>query len=201
MEDLQKKLAKMSPQQKEEFMNQIRKKAIEDCIFCKILRGEIPARKVFENKKVLAFLDINPVNPGHTLVIPKKHYLLLTEIPDEELSELIKTVRNLSSIIFKVTNAEGITVTQNNGKSAGQIVPHVHFHIIPRFSGDKLENKWETMKLEDSQFQEIQDKINSLTTQLESETVSQIEEKKEVPEEESEPEKPKETPNFSPRIP
>lgn len=192
MPDLNEKLKNLSLEEKEDLMKKIQKKAMQDCLFCKIVRGEIPSRKIFENENILAFLDIHPVNPGHVLVIPKKHSLFLTQLKDSELSELIKVVRDIASIVFEITNAEGITITQNNGKAAGQVIPHIHFHIIPRFENDGFQNKWSTKKLTDSQFDEIQRKIISITSKFAAEkpTVSKDlgNTKKDVP-------------TLSPRIP
>ena len=105
-----------------------------DCIFCKFASHEIEPAIVFENDKVLAFLDNNPAGQlvGHTLVLPKKHYETIDLIPDTTLGEIIKVIKLLVPAIKKVSGAEGINVVQNNGKVAGQAIPHAHFHIIPR---------------------------------------------------------------------
>jgi histidine triad (HIT) family protein len=110
-----------------------------DCIFCKIVRGEIPSYKVYEDDKCLAFLDITPVNPGHTLVIPKKHYDNFVDLPDEEAGELIKTIKKIALAVMKGTGAEGFNLNLNNGAVSGQLVGHVHWHIVPRFAGDGRE--------------------------------------------------------------
>jgi len=107
-----------------------------DCIFCKIAEGEIPADKIYEDENCLAFLDITPVNPGHALLIPKAHYENLHELPDELLSKMAPVIKKIADAVKKGTDAEGINIGMNNGEAAGQIVPHAHFHIIPRFSGD-----------------------------------------------------------------
>ncbi|UCD04594.1 MAG: HIT family protein [Candidatus Woesearchaeota archaeon] len=181
----------MNPEEREKVVEEIKKKAIQDCIFCKILRGEIPAKKVFESEDVLSFLDINPVNPGHTLVIPKKHYLFITQIPDGELSALMSVVKKIAGVVLDATKAEGITISQLNGKAAGQIVPHVHFHIIPRYENDKMDNHWPTQKLDDEQFNNIQRKIIELVKKL-YEPKENTEEKVEDEDEEYE---------FKPRLP
>lgn len=107
-----------------------------DCIFCKIVKGEIPSFKVYEDYNTLAFLDIAPVNSGHTLVIPKKHYETIEGIPEDELVELIKTVKRVGKAIKDGLGIEAYNIGLNNGSVAGQIVPHVHFHIMPRHVGD-----------------------------------------------------------------
>jgi histidine triad (HIT) family protein len=108
-----------------------------DCIFCKIIaRGEVPSTQVYEDREVYAFLDINPVNLGHTLVVPKKHYKTLFEIPDGELGTLGVCVKKIASAVKTALSADGINVSMNNGSAAGQIVHHAHIHIIPRHEKD-----------------------------------------------------------------
>ncbi|KAK3720621.1 Adenosine 5'-monophosphoramidase [Vermiconidia calcicola] len=98
------------------------------CIFCKIIKGEIPSMKVFESEKTLAFLDINPLSSGHALVIPKYHGATLTDIPDDSLSELLPVAAKLA----RATGAEQYNILQNNGEMAHQVVKHVHLHMIPK---------------------------------------------------------------------
>ncbi len=105
-----------------------------DCIFCKIVKGEIPAKIIQETTKSLAFMDAFPLAKGHSLVIPKHHYEKLQEIPPEENAELFETVRNVLSKVDKLTNATLIAL--HNGKDSGQEVPHVHIHLIPRSKQD-----------------------------------------------------------------
>lgn len=108
------------------------------CIFCQIVAGTIPAVKVFENDTVLAFLDINPVNHGHTLVIPKEHYATLPELPEELAARLAVSLQRVAGAVFAATMADGMNVNMNINEAAGQLVPHVHWHLIPRFRGDGL---------------------------------------------------------------
>ena len=110
-----------------------------DCIFCKIARGEIPCAKVYETPSVLAFLDIAPVRPGHTLVIPKVHAPSLWEVPDDLAGELLTAFKTVGRAVARATGATGLNVGMNNGASAGQIVLHAHFHLIPRIEGDGLD--------------------------------------------------------------
>ena len=107
-----------------------------DCLFCKITKGEIPADKVYEDDKVLAFLDINPVNKGHTLVVPKEHYENLIETPDELVGELMMVVKKIAKALGGAVGAEGINIAVNNGQVAGQVIFHTHIHLIPRFGND-----------------------------------------------------------------
>ena len=112
---------------------------MENCIFCKIIKGEIPAEKIFENEEILAFLDINPVNPGHSLVIPKKHFENLVETPPEIACHMIKAAQKIGAVLNHSIEADGFNLSLNNGRSAGQVVSHVHLHVMPRFEGDGLE--------------------------------------------------------------
>lgn len=98
------------------------------CIFCKIIKGDIPSFKLFESDKILAFLDIQPLSKGHALVVPKHHGEKLTDIPDDALSEILPVVKKLAA----ASGAENYNVLQNNGRLAHQEVDHVHFHMIPK---------------------------------------------------------------------
>ena len=137
---------------------------MEECIFCKISKGEIPSMKVYEADDALAFLDINPRNKGHTLVIPKRHYETVMEMPDEEVGELFKTVKKIAMAVKEGVEASGVNISQNNGKAAGQVVPHVHFHVIPRFETDQVKAGSEALlppvKVEEAEMNEIRKKIS-----------------------------------------
>ena len=114
----------------------------EKCIFCLIASGDIPSAKVYEDDTVLAFLDLSPVHPGHTLVIPKKHYKDMLEVPSELGTAVFAALKKVGAAVVKATGATGFNVMQNNGLSAGQTMFHIHWHIIPRFDGDGL-GVWE----------------------------------------------------------
>ena len=134
-----------------------------DCIFCKIIKGEIPCAKVYEDKFTLAFLDINPATPkgGHILVLPKKHYELITDLPEEEFNHLCKTIKKISEALLKY--GEGLNIIQNNKKVAGQLIPHIHFHLIPRFEKDNVVlNYWKTHKYNDNELKDVSEKIKNL---------------------------------------
>ena len=107
---------------------------MDECLFCKIINGEIPSEKVYEDANHIAFLDINPRNPGHTLVVPKKHYETILEMSDSEMSNIMLIVKKLAAAVKNGLKADGISLGQSNGRSAGQVIPHVHFHVIPRFN-------------------------------------------------------------------
>jgi histidine triad (HIT) family protein len=109
----------------------------EHCTFCKIVKNKIPASYVYKDDRTIAFLDAKPANRGHTLVIPKKHYENIYEISDEEVAYLYKIVKKVAIAVRKGVNADGISILQNNGQSAGQVIFHLHVHIIPRYRTKK----------------------------------------------------------------
>jgi diadenosine tetraphosphate (Ap4A) HIT family hydrolase len=119
---------------------------LEDCVFCRIARKEEHASFVYEDKDVTAFLDSRPVNEGHTLVVPRKHYETIFEVPEEEVANLFKIVKKLAYGISKSEKAEGISIVQNNGEAAHQIVFHFHVHIIPRYEGQDSHRPRETVE-------------------------------------------------------
>ena len=104
---------------------------MSECVFCKIARKESPASIVYEDEQVIAFLSSRPVNVGHTLVIPKKHYGNIYDIPEEEACYLFKIVKKIAHAVKDSTGTEGVRIVQNNGEAAGQVVFHLHVHIIP----------------------------------------------------------------------
>lgn len=114
----------------------------KDCIFCKIVGGEIPCFKVYEDQHTLAFMDINPVNPGHCLVVPKTHYPNLFETDDQDLGRTMATVRKVARAVQKALNPYGMNLLQANGPGAAQSVFHLHIHIIPRERDDDLRMNW-----------------------------------------------------------
>ena len=108
----------------------------DDCIFCRIVDGDIPARSVYGDDDVLAFLDANPLAPGHTLVIPKAHHQALRDLPAALSTAVFETVHDLVGDVEDAVDADAHTVAVNDGPAAGQEVPHTHVHIVPRFEGD-----------------------------------------------------------------
>jgi len=133
----------------------------EDCIFCKIVKGEIPSYTLYEDDKIKVFLDINPVSRGHSLYIPKKHYKTIDEIPNEEM-DFIQQLPTIVKKIKEATDATGINILQSNGKDAGQEIPHVHFHIIPRYPNDGIIKFPKQNKLEDSEAKKIIEKFKGI---------------------------------------
>jgi len=133
-----------------------------ECLFCKIIAGEIPCTKVYEDDTVLAFLDIHPVNIGHTLVIPKVHHTNLYETPDKALSHMVVVTKKLSIAIKESLGAEGVNIEMNNDPVAGQIIFHTHLHIIPRFSGDGFTHWHGARGYHDGEASEISEKIKMI---------------------------------------
>ena len=109
---------------------------MEDCLFCKIIAGSIPAEKVYEDEHFVAFLDIKPVNLGHTLLVPKEHSRNIFDTSDELLREAGPVLKKLSAAVKDATKADGITIGWNNEPAGGQLVFHTHLHVMPRFTND-----------------------------------------------------------------
>lgn len=133
--------------------------AEDSCIFCKIVQKKTHASTIYEDDKVIAFLDIRPLNEGHTLVIPKRHYAFIYEVPDEEVAHLYKAVKKVASAVKKGVKADGITITQQNESAAGQDVFHVHVHVIPRYAGQRLMRFDETEEATKAELDEVAKKI------------------------------------------
>lgn len=113
-----------------------------DCIFCKIVAAQIPAQVVHEDQTTIAFLDIGPLAEGHLLVVPREHFTRLSDVPAELASDIGSVLPLLSRALKKVTSASALNILCNEGEDAGQVVKHVHFHLIPRRSGDQLGYRW-----------------------------------------------------------
>ena len=108
-----------------------------DCLFCAIAKKQIPSHIIYEDAHVLAFLDIHPLAPGHTIVIPKIHSETIVDLPDKEMAPFLKGVKKTTALLASALNPDGFTMGINQGKAAGQDVDHLHFHIIPRWHNDK----------------------------------------------------------------
>lgn len=118
---------------------------MEDTLFAKIIRREIPADIVYEDNDTIAFLDINPIWPGHTLVCPKKASRNLLDMDDDTAAAFIRTIRNVARVVKDITGADGINIGINNEAAAGQVIFHTHAHVIPRYENDGLE-VWKRQK-------------------------------------------------------
>lgn len=137
-------------------------KTDDNCVFCKIIAGKIPSVKIYEDDNSLAFMDIGPVSPGHVLLICKEHYQHLGEMPAETAAKSLAALPSLVSAVQNATQCSGVNVLQNNGAIAGQVVPHVHFHIIPRYgTAGEFHFNWPAGKYEDGKMQELANKIIS----------------------------------------
>lgn len=123
---------------------------MDSCVFCKIIKGALPASVVYENETTLAIMDINPINKGHVLIMPKKHYASLREMPEQETAQLMSVVAKVEKAVWEVEDiaCTGTNILQNNGRHAWQDVFHVHFHVIPRFEGDGFKIKFQAGKPE-----------------------------------------------------
>lgn len=133
----------------------------ENCVFCKIVRGELPAWKVYEDEKTLAFLDIHPVNPGHTLVIPKaENTKNIFDVSPEDWVATTETARKVAHALERATGADGVNIMMNNRSDAGQVVHHPHIHVIPRFKGDGL-TQWRHKEYKEGEAAELHQKIVS----------------------------------------
>ncbi len=129
------------------------------CIFCKIVLKQAPVSIIYENENTLAFLDIRPLTLGHTLVIPKAHYVDIFDVSEYELCGVHKISKLISPAIKKATNADGISIIQQNGKAAGQDIFHLHIHVVPRFEGQKMPRFSDLKEADRSKLNEIAKKI------------------------------------------
>ena len=114
-----------------------------NCIFCKIVAGQVPCYKLLEDANTIAFMDINPVNPGHALAVAKGHWPTVDVIPPEVLAEVAQTAQKVAKAAFKVLKPHGVNLLQANGEGAGQSVPHLHIHIMPRVKDDDVNLNWD----------------------------------------------------------
>lgn len=132
----------------------------QNCLFCSIAKKNVPADIVYENERTVAFLDIHPTNPGHTLIIPKTHYKNIYEMPVDTVTELMQTVHALAPNIKKALDADGINMMMNNDPAAGQVIFHAHIHLIPRFAGDGFA-PWKGKPYTEGEAKEVQTKIKN----------------------------------------
>lgn len=133
-----------------------------DCIFCKIVAGSIPCHKLYEDQNILAFLDVEPLSKGHTLIIPKGHWGTLDQVPEEVSATIGRILPRLSKAIRQTTEIADFNVLQNNGKQAHQAVSHVHFHIIPKTAQSGLGIEWPSTQLNHEQAAKFVETIRDL---------------------------------------
>ena len=132
---------------------------MENCIFCKIVKGEAKSWKILENESVYAFLDIHPISKYHTLVIPKKHYVNILDIPEDELQAVIAAVREIAKLYETKLGIKNLQILSNNGAEAQQDVFHSHFQIVPREKGDGQNIKWKTHPEWRKEYEELLEKL------------------------------------------
>ena len=135
-----------------------------NCIFCAIVDGVIPAAKVYEDDQILAFMDINPANPGHLLVIPKRHYRNIFDIDVEMAGKIMRVGTRLASVVKTALNPDGLNLLQSSESAAFQTVFHFHLHLIPRWEDDSLVLPWQPQQGDINQIAEVADKIRQHIT-------------------------------------
>ena len=152
LKELQEKIKNMSPDELKEFQK-------KQCIFCQIIAGKVQARKIYEDDKVLAVLDINPANPGHALILTKEHYSIMPQLPDEELSYVFMVVKSISNIMLRSIDAHGTNVIVANGIAAGQRAQHFMVHLIPRKENDGVSFTLPQKTMEQEEIESVGNKI------------------------------------------
>jgi len=131
-----------------------------DCIFCKLIAGDIPSHKVYEDDSVIAFFDILPISPGHTIIAPKKHEPDVEGLTDEEMSAMVLAVKKIGQAVMEGLGVKGYSVFLDNKSAANQHVPHAHFHLVPRAEGDGLE-RWPQSGYAEGEAEDCLKKISS----------------------------------------
>ncbi len=132
---------------------------MDGCVFCRMVAGEIPVAKVYEDDAVLAFLDIGPISDGHTLVIPKEHCTRIHECNPDVLADVTSRLGRIAEAVMTAVTADGYNVLSNNGPAAGQVVDHLHFHVIPRKTGDGVFTEWPSYRYKAGQVEKLAAKI------------------------------------------
>src|SRR3989344_5355839 len=159
LRELQEKIKQMSPEELKEFQK-------KQCIFCQIISGKVQSRKVYEDDKVIALLDINPANPGHVLLLTKEHYSIMPQIPDDEVAHVFTVARNLSNTILRSLEAEGTNIIVANGVAAGQRAQHFMVHVIPRKTNDGVNFQLPQRQMQQQDIDEVGDKITNALNSL-----------------------------------
>jgi len=149
---LQEKIKNMSPEELKDFQK-------KQCIFCQIVSGKIQAKKIYEDEKVIGILDINPGNPGHTLIMTKEHYSIMPQLPDEDVADVFLVVKALSNSMLRSIDAQGTNIVVANGIAAGQRVQHFMVHLIPRKENDGVNMQWQTRQLSEEEMSTIELKL------------------------------------------
>ena len=166
-EELKEKIENMSPEELKEYQKQ-------QCVFCHIVSGKVAAKKVYEDDKVIAILDINPANPGHVVLMPKEHHMIMPQLPEDELLHIFIVAKHLSNVLLRTLDVRGTNIIVANGPAAGQRAQHFMIHIIPRREGDGVEFKLPSNK----QAEEVLDNIAQMVRKRLNEILGVKEEKK-----------------------
>lgn len=133
----------------------------DDCIFCKIANGEIPANALYEDDLVKVIFDLSPASEGHVLILPKSHYDDVYSLDDDTAAHIFKVAVNIANAMKKSLNIDGLNIVQNNGEAAGQTVFHFHMHIIPRYTDDTVNIKWVPGKISEDEIEKLKNKIGA----------------------------------------
>ena len=152
LKDLQEKIKNMSPEELKEFQK-------KQCVFCQMIAGRIQARKIYEDEKVLAIFDINPANPGHTLIMTKEHYSIMPQLPDDETSHVFMVVKSLSNSMLRSIDAQGTNIVVANGITAGQRAQHFMVHLIPRKENDGINFVLPQKTLDEREIESVGNKL------------------------------------------
>jgi histidine triad (HIT) family protein len=152
MKALQEKISQMTPEELKDFQK-------KQCIFCQIIAGKIQAKKIYEDEKVLALLDINPANPGHLLILTKEHYSIMPQVPDEDIAHIFMAVKSLSNSMLRGIEAQGTNIIVANGIAAGQRAQHFMAHIIPRKDNDGINFVLPQKAMEQKEIESIGNKL------------------------------------------
>lgn len=154
MKELQEKIKNMSPEELKEFQK-------KQCIFCQIIEGKVQSKKLYEDDKSVAILDINPANPGHVLLLPKEHYSIMPQLSEEEISHLFVVAKTISNAVLRGLGVQGTNIIVQNGIAAGQKAQHFMIHIIPRKEEDGLNFELPQKKHKEEELEEIRIQLES----------------------------------------
>ncbi|MBI2129242.1 HIT family protein [Candidatus Woesearchaeota archaeon] len=174
---MQEKISKMSPEELKEFQKQ-------QCVFCHIISGKVQSKKVYEDDKCIAVLDINPANPGHMLVLPKEHYSIMPQIPEDEVGYYFKVAKALSQVSLKALQSHGTTIFVANGIAAGQKAQHFMVHVIPRVENDNVGLEIPHNRISEDDLNKVRkllaEKLGAVEAEIVEEPKKELEEKKEI---------------------
>ncbi len=154
IKELQEKVKNMSPEELKEFQK-------KQCIFCQIISGKVQSRKVYEDDKSIAIMDINPANPGHVLLLPKEHYAIMPQVPPDDLAHLFIVTKTISNACLRALQVQGTNIIVQNGIAAGQKAQHFMIHIIPRKEDDGINFELPQKKISEKQLDTLQEKLRS----------------------------------------